>query len=414
MLDGDMHVYNVAQKLSWASERQTTRVEDEAYCLMGIFNVNMPLIYGEGRKALQRLQQEILSQSEDLSFLLWTDGNSTSHASASALATSTRCFPRGGPRLPGVISVDYLMMNPFSLPGRGHSRRVSTEMYGVLRTRQPTQMTGRGLRVQAFVGKAFDRSSKQLLTLLWTEYQFQGSCICIAIATGNPTTYTTYHRIRTGQVYLVDHENVESWEMDTIYLQVDGYFDTPTLRQLARMPVFTTLSLFMLQGQNPAPHTIELVRTCPLTPLNWVPGHSDLHSSHDMAGVVSEEILQSCRTWSLKLLLKIKYHRSGTRPMASSSFHLVVAVLLRAKSPRCWVALCGENNWRAAVSDAMPDSSTDRAECESLDGGSIIRVKIKASTQADTQWAKQKSLRFSVHITSTSDCDAVFMSGAWI
>ena len=49
--------YSVAQKMSWAAGRRTTRLEDEAYCLMGLFDVNMPLLYGEGRKAFSRLQQ---------------------------------------------------------------------------------------------------------------------------------------------------------------------------------------------------------------------------------------------------------------------------------------------------------------------------------------------------------------------
>ena len=46
---------SVAQKFSWASSRKTTRVEDVAYSLMGIFDVNMPLLYGEGNKAFMRL-----------------------------------------------------------------------------------------------------------------------------------------------------------------------------------------------------------------------------------------------------------------------------------------------------------------------------------------------------------------------
>ena len=46
----------VARRMSWASKRQTTRVEDLAYCLLGIFDVNMPLIYCEGKKAYLRLQ----------------------------------------------------------------------------------------------------------------------------------------------------------------------------------------------------------------------------------------------------------------------------------------------------------------------------------------------------------------------
>jgi hypothetical protein len=37
-----------------------TRIEDLAYCLLGIFNINMPLLYGEGPKAFRRLQEEII------------------------------------------------------------------------------------------------------------------------------------------------------------------------------------------------------------------------------------------------------------------------------------------------------------------------------------------------------------------
>ncbi|KAK4443663.1 heterokaryon incompatibility protein-domain-containing protein [Podospora aff. communis PSN243] len=62
---------SVAERMSWAAWRQTTRVEDAAYCLLGIFEVNMPLLYGEGRRAFQRLQHEILKQEEDYTILAW-------------------------------------------------------------------------------------------------------------------------------------------------------------------------------------------------------------------------------------------------------------------------------------------------------------------------------------------------------
>jgi len=55
--------------MSWAAGRRTTRAEDEAYCLMGIFGINMPLLYGEGRKAFRRLQEEIIRVSDDHSIL---------------------------------------------------------------------------------------------------------------------------------------------------------------------------------------------------------------------------------------------------------------------------------------------------------------------------------------------------------
>jgi hypothetical protein len=61
----------VAQKMSWASKRETTRLEDRAYCLMGLFEVNMPLLYGEGMKAFYRLQLEIIRNCSDESIFAW-------------------------------------------------------------------------------------------------------------------------------------------------------------------------------------------------------------------------------------------------------------------------------------------------------------------------------------------------------
>ncbi|KAI0743049.1 heterokaryon incompatibility protein-domain-containing protein [Daedaleopsis nitida] len=60
-----------AKRLSWASRRETTRVEDEAYSLMGIFGVNIPVMYGEGRRAFRRLQEEIMKQSPDHTLFVW-------------------------------------------------------------------------------------------------------------------------------------------------------------------------------------------------------------------------------------------------------------------------------------------------------------------------------------------------------
>ncbi|OAP55332.1 hypothetical protein AYL99_10305 [Fonsecaea erecta] len=48
-----------AERLRWASHRETKKTEDGAYCLLGIFDVSMPVIYGEGNRALDRLKDEI-------------------------------------------------------------------------------------------------------------------------------------------------------------------------------------------------------------------------------------------------------------------------------------------------------------------------------------------------------------------
>ncbi|OQN96246.1 hypothetical protein B0A48_17808 [Cryoendolithus antarcticus] len=66
---------SVAGRMSWAARRTTTREEDQAYCLLGVFGVNMPLLYGEGRKAFGRLQEEIMRSIDDFSILAWDDGS---------------------------------------------------------------------------------------------------------------------------------------------------------------------------------------------------------------------------------------------------------------------------------------------------------------------------------------------------
>ena len=63
---------SIATRMSWVSKRMTSRREDMAYCLLGIFDINMPLLYGEGEKAFMRLQLEIIRNSDDESVFAWT------------------------------------------------------------------------------------------------------------------------------------------------------------------------------------------------------------------------------------------------------------------------------------------------------------------------------------------------------
>ena len=63
----------MARRMLWASARKTSRKEDIAYCLLGIFGVNMPLLYGGGEKAFARLQEEVLKITEDQSIYAWED-----------------------------------------------------------------------------------------------------------------------------------------------------------------------------------------------------------------------------------------------------------------------------------------------------------------------------------------------------
>ena len=72
LINGSLHGHCIAEIMSWAGRRETTRLEDRAYSLLGLFGVSMPLIYGEGEQAFKRLQLEIMKSSTDHSLFAWT------------------------------------------------------------------------------------------------------------------------------------------------------------------------------------------------------------------------------------------------------------------------------------------------------------------------------------------------------
>ena len=63
---------DIREKLCLASRRETSFVEDEAYSLLGLFSTSLPVVYGEGDKALGRLLAQLLASSGDTSILAWT------------------------------------------------------------------------------------------------------------------------------------------------------------------------------------------------------------------------------------------------------------------------------------------------------------------------------------------------------
>jgi hypothetical protein len=103
VLRGDeVRTCNVAQRMPWASRRTTTRPEDIAYCLMGLLNVNMPLLYREGgTKAFARLQEEIMKSAVDYTLFAWSAQEpEASWTHQGSLASSPKEFgnPEGHPR----------------------------------------------------------------------------------------------------------------------------------------------------------------------------------------------------------------------------------------------------------------------------------------------------------------------------
>lgn len=108
---------SVATKMSWASKRKTTRSEDLAYCLMGLFDVNMPLLYGEGQKAFLRLQHEILRIVDDESIFAWKDDDLIE---SGMLALSPAAFVD----CKDIVSVNYTLFHrrdTYAITNRGLS-----------------------------------------------------------------------------------------------------------------------------------------------------------------------------------------------------------------------------------------------------------------------------------------------------
>lgn len=75
---------SIAERMSWAANRECTKIEDEAYCLIGIFHVNMTPKYGEGSHAFMRLQRAIMKSQPDQSILAW--GLSIDHSQLPSLS----------------------------------------------------------------------------------------------------------------------------------------------------------------------------------------------------------------------------------------------------------------------------------------------------------------------------------------
>ncbi|KAI6007493.1 hypothetical protein EDC04DRAFT_2611339 [Pisolithus marmoratus] len=89
--------FSIATRMSWARGRTSTKHEDRVYALMGLFGVNLPILYGEGEtRTFLKLQNEILKTTDDQSIFAWhsAGGASTSseYHSSGLLADTSKCF----------------------------------------------------------------------------------------------------------------------------------------------------------------------------------------------------------------------------------------------------------------------------------------------------------------------------------
>ncbi|CVK92023.1 related to beta transducin-like protein [Fusarium mangiferae] len=111
---------SVAKRMSWLANRRTTRIEDMAYCMLGIFDINLSPIYGEGRRAFFRLQEEIIRTCNDHTIFCWEWNDDVPRDWASFLAPWPTVYRSAG---------DYEQLNSdgisvFSMTNAGLSIRL--------------------------------------------------------------------------------------------------------------------------------------------------------------------------------------------------------------------------------------------------------------------------------------------------
>lgn len=184
---------SVAQKMSWAAGRQTMRREDRAYSLLGIFGINMPLLYGEGDNAFVRLQEEILRLSDDLSLLAWGYRLPLTSYGSNLLAKSPDDFAKYGE-----IYIDQPM------PLVGHGLRHYT-------------MTNKGLHIALPTTAIFQAGNSLLASLGCVEGWRERRAICLPLLS-QPGQYHYRDETRVPESGLIDYSKPHLWDYTDTYI----------------------------------------------------------------------------------------------------------------------------------------------------------------------------------------------------
>lgn len=122
---------SISTKMSWMARKYTTRDGDAAYCLLGIFGVNMPLLSGAGRKAFDRLQLELLQSSNHESTFTCYDHSFETRLLAPARSPYTDCGkPVASPTWTNVYRARRVDRTPYSITNTVLSFEISANQGG--------------------------------------------------------------------------------------------------------------------------------------------------------------------------------------------------------------------------------------------------------------------------------------------
>jgi hypothetical protein len=235
---------SVAQKISWAARRVTTREEDTAYSLMGLLNINMPILYGEGKRAFMRLQEEILRTSQDESIFAWdTEG------------TATRML------------VGLLATAPHQYANCGNITRKSLPPW-LNRLKEPYAITNRGLRMNPLIlcdtalydtARRHKRPFKVILACAKEEWKSTGryqDYLTITIIVGSHGSHAYRYRDEDSAVGYVDIQVLKPHQVvvKTLFFEEDSHsqwgsvFDSHRIVPERRDPCVVNFTNLVDQG----------------------------------------------------------------------------------------------------------------------------------------------------------------------
>jgi len=155
--------WSVAQKMSWAANRRTKRIEDRAYSLLGLFSIHLPLLYGEGDKAFQRLQLEILQKFSDESIFAWQSPSETPDQ----------------PRLCLARSPDYFLCCRNMQPTMNRQSRNFGSAYVQARFKDPPRPTSWGIKIQADAFRLNPRWQPLIIAGRRHQFLFAVPLVCV-------------------------------------------------------------------------------------------------------------------------------------------------------------------------------------------------------------------------------------------
>lgn len=186
--------HSIAERMSWAASRSTTRVEDTAYCLLGLFDVFIPMLYGEGSRAFIRLQEELMMKhSEDYTIFAWK-ASFISGKHRGLLAHSPDEFLGSKMFASGCYDEDYEPENP------------------------PT-LTSRGLLIDVPL-MSHTKSSRKFLA--WVGSAQNDKILCVWLHCLGPSRRQTYVRVDPGKLEYLPKRDCHLFVKTRIYMLPSG------------------------------------------------------------------------------------------------------------------------------------------------------------------------------------------------